>query len=68
MLAETTAVTWSDLSSIFTAITSQLTVSNIVGVLAGAVGIAIGFVFMWFAYRKGKSIITSAFKKGSLKG
>lgn len=68
MLADATVVSWSDLSSIFTAITTQITVANIVGVLAGAVGIAIGFVFMWFAYRKGKAIVTAAFKKGSLKG
>lgn len=57
-------VTWSDLSSIVTAITSQFSVSTIVAVIAGIVGASIGFVFLWWGARKAYSKITKAAKRG----
>lgn len=59
-----TAVTLSDFQSVFTAITGQFSVSTIVAVLAGIIGLGIGAVFMWWGVRKGIRSIMSAFKKG----
>lgn len=69
-LADTSAaagVTYSTLEPILTAITSQITATNILGVVAGAGGVAIGFVFLWWGGRKLTSIIMGAFRKGRLK-
>lgn len=54
----------SDYSSILTAMTGQISVSTIVGVLAAAIGAAIGFVFLWWAVRKLMSTFFSGFRKG----
>ncbi len=65
LLAETsTTVGWSDVSSIMSAITSQISVSTIVAVIAGALGISIGIAFMWWVARKGVRTLMSAFRKG----
>lgn len=64
--AEPTAVGWSDLSSVLTAITGQITVANVVAVIAGAIGAAIGLVFMWWGVRKLIRVLMSAFRKGKL--
>ena len=53
LLGEATAITWADLSSVFSEITGQFTIANMVGVLKGAFGIAILFVFFWFGIKKG---------------
>lgn len=66
ILAEATTVTWSSLSSFFTAITNQFTVANVLGVLAGAMGIAIVFVFLWFGIKKGLAILKPAMNSGTL--
>lgn len=54
----------SDYASILTAMTGQISVSTIVGVLAAAIGAAIGFVFLWWAVRKLMSTFFSGFRKG----
>ena len=41
-----TAVTYADFKSVIDAITAQISVSQVVGVLAAAAAIAITFVFM----------------------
>lgn len=64
--AEPSAVGWSDLSSVLTAITGQITVANIVAVIAGAIGASIGLVFMWWGVRKLIRVLMSAFRKGKL--
>lgn len=61
-----TGVTWSSLTSIFTAITGQFTIANMVGVIAGAMGIAVTFAFMWFGVKKGLAIVKSAINSGTL--
>lgn len=63
----TTAVTSADWQTVIDALTSQISVSTVVGVLAGVVGAAIGLVFMWWGVRKGSSVLMSAFKKGKLR-
>lgn len=64
--ATDTAIGWSDLSSVLTAITGQITVANVVAVIAGAIGASIGLVFMWWGVRKLIRVLMSAFRKGKL--
>lgn len=67
LLAEGTGnVTWTDIQSVITSATSQISVSTVVTVLGGIVGICIGLVFMWWGVRKGARMLMSAFKKGRL--
>ncbi len=54
----------SDYADILTAMTGQISVTTIVGVLAAAIGAAIGFVFLWWAVRKLMSTFFSGFRKG----
>lgn len=60
------AVSSSDWSSVLTALTGQISVSTIVGVIASVIGAGIGLVFMWWGVRKLISVIMSAFRKGRL--
>lgn len=62
----TTSVGWSDLSDVLTAITGQISVTTVIGVVAGAIGAAIGLVFMWWGVRKLIRVLMSAFRKGKL--
>lgn len=64
--ADPSPVAWSDLSSVLTAITGQITVANVVAVIAGAIGASIGLVFMWWGVRKLIRVLMSAFRKGKL--
>lgn len=61
-----TAIGWSDLSSVLSAITDQISVTTVIAVVAGAIGAAIGLVFMWWGVRKLIRVIMSAFRKGKL--
>lgn len=66
-LADTgTTVGWSDVSSIISAITSQISVTSVVGVIAGALGISVGLAFVWWVARKGVRTLMSAFRKGKV--
>ncbi len=67
VLADTgTTVGWSDVSSIMSAITSQISVTSVVGVIAGALGISVGLAFVWWVARKGVRTLMSAFRKGKV--
>lgn len=66
ILAEATPVTSSDWSSVISAITSQISVSTVVAVLAAAVGAGIGLTFMWWGLRKMIKVLMKAFKTGKL--
>lgn len=57
-------VTYSDVSSIFDKISAQFSVSSIISLLAGVLGVSMGFVFMWWAVRKLIKIVMSAVRKG----
>lgn len=65
-LADSTAIGWSDLASVLSAITDQISVTTVIAVVAGAIGAAIGLVFMWWGVRKLIRVIMSAFRKGKL--
>ena len=59
-----TVVTSDQMMDIIDAITGQVSVTNILGVLVAAVGAAIGFVFLWWGVRKLLSTFFSGFRKG----
>lgn len=60
------AVTAADWSSVITAMTGQISVDTIVGVLASLVTAGIGLVFMWWGVRKAASSLMAAFRKGKM--
>lgn len=62
-----TAIGSSAFSSVINAVTEQISVSTIVEVLAYAVPICIGLVFMWWGVRKVTRMIMGAFRKGKLR-
>lgn len=59
-------VTAADWSSVITAITGQISVSTVVGVLATVVTAGIGLVFMWWGLRKAIRALMGAFRGGKL--
>ena len=61
-----TAVTASDWESVITAMTGQVSVATIVGVLATVVAACIGIVFMWGGVRKAVRALMAAFRKGKI--
>lgn len=62
-----TAVTFNTFKSVIDAITAQVSVANIVSVLAAAAAIAITFVFMWWGVRKVTRMIMGSARSGSIK-
>lgn len=63
----TTAVTASDWADVISAMTGQISVSTVVGVLAVVVGAGIGLVFMWWGVRKASKSLMAAFRSGKLR-
>ena len=61
-----TVVASTDWAPIIEAITPQISVSTIVGVLATGVTAVIGLVFMWWGARKGVRMLMAAFRKGKV--
>ena len=66
-LAESTSIGPDAWSSLLSAMTSQISVTTIVGVLTSVVGSAIGMVFMWWGVRKLSKVLMNAFRSGKLK-
>ena len=66
MAAATTVVGPDAWSEVMTALTGQVSVSSIVGVLTTLVTAGIGLVFMWWGVRKAVRSIMAAFKKGKM--
>ena len=62
-----TAVTFNTFKSVIDAITAQVSVANIVSVLAAAAAIAITFVFMWWGVRKVTRMVMGSARSGSIK-
>lgn len=60
------AISWSDLSSVLSAITGQISVTTVIAVVAGAIGAAVGLVFMWWGVRKLIRVLMGAFRNGRL--
>lgn len=65
-LAEGAVVSSADWASVITAMTNQISVTTIVGVLATLVAAGIGLVFMWWGVRKAAGSLMAAFKKGKM--
>lgn len=59
-------VSATDWSSVMTALTGQISVATVVGVLATLVTAGIGLVFMWWGVRKATRSLMSAFRKGRM--
>lgn len=66
LAGDTSVVSSTDWQPIIDAITPQVSVSTIVGVLATAVAAVIGPVFMWWGARKGVRMLMAAFRKGKV--
>lgn len=66
-MLDAVAVTAADWSAVITAMTSQISVQTIVGVLATLMTAGIGLVFMWWGVRKAVSSLMEAFRKGRIK-
>ena len=60
------AVTAADWASVISAMTAQISVATIVGVLATVVAACIGIVFMWWGVRKAVRALMAAFRKGKI--
>lgn len=61
-----TAVTAADWSSVITAMTGQISVSSVVGVLATLMTAGIGLVFMWWGVRKAVASLMNTFRNGRI--
>ena len=59
-------VTSADWASVITALTSQISVATIVGVLAVVVTACIGIVFMWWGLRKAVKALMAAWRNGKM--
>lgn len=60
------AVTASDWKAVIDALTAQVSVAQIVAVLATLVTAGIGLVFMWWGVRKALRSLMAAFRKGRM--
>lgn len=65
-LEGSTAVGWSDLSSIWTALTSQISATTIVGVVAGVLGGTVGLGFLWWGAKYATRKLMAALKRGKV--
>lgn len=59
-------VSATDWQSVISAMTAQISVSTVVGVLASLITAGVGLVFMWWGVRKALSSLMAAFRKGKL--
>lgn len=60
-------VTASDWASVITAMTSQISVSTVVAVLASLVTAGIGLVFLWWGVRKAVGSLMGSFRSGRIR-
>ena len=67
VIAEVSAVSSADWASVLTAMTGQISVATVVGVLASVVTAGIGLVFMWWGVRKLARTLMAAFRSGKLR-
>lgn len=63
----TGVVSASDWASVITAMTSQISVSTVVGVLATLVTAGIGLVFLWWGVRKAVGSLMGSFRSGRIR-
>lgn len=67
LLSGSNVVSSSDWASVIEAMTGQISVATVVGVLATLVGAGIGLVFMWWGVRKAARSLMAAFRSGKLR-
>lgn len=60
-------VTANDWASVISAMTSQISVSAVVGVLATLVTAGIGLVFLWWGVRKAVGSLMGSFRSGRIR-
>ena len=60
-------VTASDWASVISAMTSQISVTTVVGVLATLVTAGIGLVFLWWGVRKAVGSLMGSFRSGRIR-
>lgn len=65
--APSKVVTASDWASVIAAMTSQISVSTVVGVLATLVAAGIGLVFLWWGVRKAVGSLMGSFRSGRIR-
>lgn len=63
----TGVVSAADWASVITAMTSQISVSTVVGVLATLVTAGIGLVFLWWGVRKAVGSLMGSFRSGRIR-
>lgn len=61
-----TPVAYADFKSVIDAITAQVSVTQVVGVLAAAAAIAVTFVFMWWGVRKVTRMVMGSARSGKI--
>lgn len=66
VLDGTTAISYSDLSSVVSVLTSQFSVTTAIAVIAGVLGVTVGLAFMWWGARYSTRKIWAALKKGKI--
>lgn len=59
---ETTVVSSDDFKPVLDALTSQISITTVVGIIAAVVAAGIGFVFLWWGIRKVFGAVMKAFK------
>lgn len=64
MSANPPSVTTTDIQTIMSAVTEQFSIANITSFLAYIIGFSVGFVFLWWAIRKGFRAILAASTRG----
>lgn len=63
-LTESTTVSSSTIMDILDAVTGVFSVSQIVAMIAGILGVSMTFVFLWWGVRKGAKVVIRAVKSG----
>lgn len=63
----TTGVTADAWATVISAMTSQISVSSVVGVLATLVTSGIGLVFLWWGVRKAVGSLMGSFRSGRIR-
>lgn len=59
-----TTVDSSTIMDILNAITGTFSITQIVGMIAGILGVSMAFVFLWWGVRKGAKVVIRAVKSG----
>ena len=67
LAAEATAVDATAWAPVMEALTAQISVSTVVGVVATVVAAGVGLVFMWWGIRKAMGSLMAAFQRGKMR-